>query len=227
MVLTKCFGIISYLPEDENFRKIRKERLIKLISDLNTYFKLPIIILAQNWTEDDLNLIYDNNIYVYNYDRGLGVTRARIYLRDKLLKHNFDAYIFLDDDSELVTDKVGVNNYLKEIDNHPNMVGKFKGTYMRFLYISNYMLKIMDLDFIKNYESIRGEIWEDFAYLKTYERLYPSKFFTFSKKGINEISQTSQRDEYSTWYKSEFGNEQNIMRNTKNIINKWCWSKRR
>lgn len=227
MVLTKCFGIISYLPEDENFRKIRKERLIKLISDLNTYFKLPIIILAQNWTEDDLNLIYDNNIYVYNYDRGLGVTRARIYLRDKLLKHNFDAYIFLDDDSELVTDRVGVNNYLKEIDNHPNMVGKFKGTYMRFLYISNYMLKIMDLDFIKNYESIRGEIWEDFAYLKTYERLYPSKFFTFSKKGINEISQTSQRDEYSTWYKSEFGNEQNIMRNTKNIINKWYRSKRR
>lgn len=226
-MLTKCFGIISYLPEDENFRKIRRERLIKLISDLNTYFKLPIIILAQNWTEDDLNLIYDNNIYVYNYDRGLGVTRARIYLRDKLLKHNFDAYIFLDDDSELVTDKVGVNNYLKEIDNHPNMVGKFKGTYMRFLYISNYMLKIMDLDFIKNYESIRGEIWEDFAYLKTYERLYPSKFFTFSKKGINEISQTSQRDEYSTWYKSEFGNEQNIMRNTKNIINKWYRSKRR
>ena len=226
-MLTKCFGIISYLPEDENFRKIRKERLIKLISNLNTYFKLPIIILAQNWTEDDLNLIYDNNIYVYNYDRGLGVTRARIYLRDKLLKHNFDAYIFLDDDSELVTDRVGVNNYLKEIDNHPNMVGKFKGTYMRFLYISNYMLKIMDLDFIKNYESIRGEIWEDFAYLKTYERLYPSKFFTFSKKGINEISQTSQRDEYSTWYKSEFGNEQNIMRNTKNIINKWYRSKKR
>lgn len=226
-MLTKCFGIISYLPEDENFRKIRKERLIKLISDLNTYFKLPIIILAQNWTEDDLNLIYDNNIYVYNYDRGLGVTRARIYLRDKLLKHNFDAYIFLDDDSELVTDKVGVNNYLKEIDNHPNMVGKFKGTYMRFLYISNYMLKIMDLDFIKNYESIRGEIWEDFAYLKTYERLYPSKFFTFSKRGIDEISQTSQRDEYSTWYKSEFGNEQNIMRNTKNIINKWYRSKRK
>ena len=85
----------------------------------------------------------------------------------------------------------------------------------------------MDLDFIKNYESIRGEIWEDFAYLKTYERLYPSKFFTFSKRGIDEISQTSQRDEYSTWYKSEFGNEQNIMRNTKNIINKWYRSKRK
>ena len=47
-MLTKCFGIISYLPNDENFRKIRKERLIKLISDLNAYFKLPIIILAQN-----------------------------------------------------------------------------------------------------------------------------------------------------------------------------------
>jgi len=226
-VISKCFGIISYFPNDEEFRRVRKERFLKLVSDLNTYFKLPIIVLAQNWREEDLNITYGNNIYIYNYSKGLGITKARIYLRDKLLKHNFDAYIFLDDDSELVTDQMGADNYLKEIDKHPNMVGKFKGTYMRFLYISNYMLKIMDFDYIKDLESIRGEVWEDYAYLKTYERLYPERYFNFTKRGINEISQTSLRDKYSTWYKTEFGNESNISRATKEIINKWYARKRK
>ena len=226
-MLKKCFGIISYFPDDEKFRKVRKDRLIALLNNLSGNLNLPVIILAQNWRKEDYNLTYSNNIYIYNYPVGLGVTMARIKLREKLLTFDFDAYIFLDDDSEINFSQQGVDNYIREIESHPNMVGKFNGTYMRLLYISKYMLKIMDFDFIRNYESIRGEIWEDFAYLKTYEKLYPSKFFVFSKKGINEVSKTSLRDEYSTWYKSEFGNETAISRKTREIINHWYNNKRR
>lgn len=221
MVLTKCIGIISYFPPGAEIRVERKKRFNKLITTLDTYFKLPIVIIAQNWTNEDLKINYCNNIYIYNYSYGLGITKARILLREKLLKFDYDYYIFFDDDSDIKCTVDSANKYLLEIDNHQNMVGKYFNTWPRLLAISKSMLTIMDYDYISNFEASRGEIWEDMAYIKTYERLYPNKFFKFSKENISEVSPVSKKDDYSTWYKKEFGTETTISRKTKEIIEKW------
>lgn len=222
----KCIGIISYFPKNLEHRKIRKERFNKLIQTLDAYFKLPIVIIAQNWDDEDIPIIYNNKIIIYRYKNGLGITKARITLREKLLSFNYDYYIFLDDDSDIVCTKEGVINYLAEIDNHPGMVGRFNSDWPRLLAISNQMLKIMDFDFIKDKEAYRGEIWEDSAYLITYRRLYPNKFFIFSKRDIKEISPVARKDTYSTWYRKEFGEEKQLRLNTKAIIEKWVRHKK-
>ena len=222
----KCIGIISYFPKNLEHRKARKERFQKLIKVLNAYFKLPIVIIAQNWQNDDIQITYNNKIIIYNYNDGLGITRARIILREKLLNLDYDYYIFLDDDSDIQCTENGVRQYLNEIDSHPNMVGKYFSSWPRLLAISKYMLNIMDYEYIKKYDATRGEIWEDMAYMKTYEKLYPNKFFNFSKKEISEVSPVSRGDKYSTWYKKEYGNEVAISRKTRQIIDNWYKSKR-
>lgn len=152
-MLTKCFGIISYFPDGE-LREIRKQKFYKLLETLDTYFKLPLVIIAQNW--DDVDLKYSNSIKIYKYTEPLGITGARIVLREKLLEEDYDYYIFLDDDIEIRCNQKSVNNYLKNIDAHPGMFGKFDK--FQLFAISKYMLEKMNFDYIKDYESIRGEI---------------------------------------------------------------------
>lgn len=224
-MLRKCIGIISYFPNDLKVREERIKRFKNLLNFLNMNFKLPIVIIAQNWKDFELPE-YCNKIYLYKYKYGLGITGARITLREKLLKLDYDYYIFLDDDSDIKGTPSGINNYFKEIDNHPGMVGRFNLDWPRLLAISKTMLRIMDFDFIKNFEAYRGEVWEDSAYLITYRRLYPNRFFVFSKKELSETSPVARRDLYSTWYKKEFGNEEKIRKNTKKIIDDWVKFKR-
>jgi len=224
--MRKCIGIISYFPNDLKVRDERIKRFKKLLSVLDKYFKLPIAIVAQNW-KDFVLPPYCNTIYLYKYSSGLGVTGARIALRDKLLKLNFDYFIFLDDDSDIKCTNKGVENYFKEIDSNPDKFGNFNGCWQRLNAISKTMLKIMDYDYIKDYESFRGEIWEDFAYNKTYKALFPQKVFQFSKWEISENSQMARNDEYTTWYRPEFGNENKIKLNTIKIANNWISEKRK
>ena len=224
--MTKCIGIISYFPNNDKQRSVRKNRFLNLINVLNTYFKLPIVIIAQNWDKNDFILNYCNTITIYSYNHGLGITKARYILREKLLKLDYDYFIFLDDDSDIKCTQRGVDNYLKEIDMHEGMVGRFNNDLPRLLAISKQMLILMDYEFIKDKEASRGEIWEDFVYLSTYRRLYPDKFYMFSKKDIKEVSPVSRGDEFSTWYKKEFGNESQIGTKSRQIINKWVEYKR-
>lgn len=224
-MLRKCIGIISYFPDDLKIREERIKRFKNLLNFLNLNFKLPIVIISQNWKDFKLPE-YCNKIYLYRYNSGLGITRARITLREALLKLNYDYFIFLDDDSDIRGTPRGIENYLREIDVHPGMVGRFNSDWPRLLAISKSMLRIMDFDFIKDFEAGRGEIWEDSAYLITYRKLYPNKFFIFSKKEINERSPVARRDLYSTWYKKDFGNEEKIRLRTHKIIEDWVKFKR-
>lgn len=41
------FGIISYLPADPELRRLRVERLNKLIKTIDFLFNVPIMIIAQ------------------------------------------------------------------------------------------------------------------------------------------------------------------------------------
>lgn len=210
-MLSKCIGIISYLPNDEQVRINRKNKFKKLLKVLDDNFKLPIVIVAQNWRDEDFDINYGLPIKIYKYAGALGVTGARIALREKLLLEDYDYFIFLDDDSNVVCTPSAAKDYLSQLDSHPGMFGLFNGTsWHRFIAISKPMLELMNYDFIKNYESCRGEIWEDIAYTHTYKAIYPNKWFNIKVNGLKEIQIDSAKDKDSTWYVSnpEFSNKQ-------------------
>lgn len=43
-----CIGIISYLPNNQESREVRKNKINNLIDKCNEIFNLPILIVAQN-----------------------------------------------------------------------------------------------------------------------------------------------------------------------------------
>lgn len=113
--MSKCIGVISYFPDD--IRVERRQRLRKLLKQLNKYFKLPIIIIAQNWTDEDLqvfNGLKNQQIYIYTYKK-LGITKARMTLREKFLESDFDWLIMMDDDMRIKDDQKLVNQFLAQI----------------------------------------------------------------------------------------------------------------
>lgn len=207
-MLSKCFAIISWLPDEEPKRTNRRNKFLKLLAQLNQYFSYPIVIVAQNQKPEDLKLSYSNKIIIYNYKEALGITHARILLREKLLELNYDYNIFLDDDSNLVITEEGKQIYEKELEEHRNHICFFHGCQWRMLALSKEMLSLTNFDYIKKYESIRGEIQEDLAFAYVYKRLYPDKIFNFSMTGLKDIFEGSEKEEDSTQYSTAFINMQ-------------------
>lgn len=218
--MLKCFGIISYLPEDQNLRAERIRRLENLMSILNTYFKLPIVIVAQNWNDYKLPE-YSNTIYLYKFSRGLGIVKARYYLRLFLLKnHNFDRYIFLDDDSKLTCNQFGVDRYLKEVDNCKGF-GKFNGIWFRWAVLTNEMLRKTNWDYLVKigFEPSKGDGWEDWVFWNVFPKIYTNVTTQFTKdNNFNEKFLSSEKDQYTTWYKKGFSN---LLNKSKNVATTW------
>ena len=219
-MLSKCIGIVSYFPNKEPLRTNRKLAFNNLLHILDTYFKLPIVIIAQNWRDEDFNLeYYSNAIKIYSYKVPLGVTGANVILREKLLLENYDYFIHLDDDINIICDKYTVDNYFNEIDSHPNMFGQLKK--YQLCAISKYMLEIMNWDYIKDMESWRGEIWEDLAYINTWKTIYPNRFFKFTSGKVPKMDfGPSENDPNTTWW-DESKNQSSIRKKTLKIIDDW------
>ena len=220
MKLSKCIGIISYFPDGEKRKRDHRIFCFKnLLETLNRYFKLPIVVIAQNWKNDDITSIYNYGIKVYRFDQPLGITSARIMLREKLLEnHMYDYYIMLDDDTNIVCNSIGVETYLNTIDQNPDKIGLFSNCWFRLFAISRKYLKLTNFDFIKNYEPGRGEIWEDVSWFSVWKRIYPEAFYKLKNKNIREQFIQTEKDQYTTWYKSNFSN---IRENTKRISEDW------
>ena len=106
-----CIGIISYLPDDTSVRNERWSRVVNLIEQLDKHFNLPILLIAQNYK--GLN-IDSENIIRYDYNK-LGITGARIKLREKFLELDYDYIIMLDDDMELSDNQADYDKYLSDI----------------------------------------------------------------------------------------------------------------
>lgn len=119
-----CVGIISYFPDDER-RKVRINRFRSLISQLNNHFKLPVIIVAQNWKDFRVE---EGNIAVFSYDK-LGITRARSTLRKHFINSTYDYMIMLDDDMELSDNQVDYDLYLRAIESNKK----------EYYYVRNYL----------------------------------------------------------------------------------------
>jgi len=122
ITLKKCIGIASYFPE-EPARTKRINRFNQLIQKINSIWpNLDILIVAQNWKDYQLPEV-SNKITVYKYDNPLTIVGARNTLREKFLTEtDYDYIIMLDDDAIISCESQEVaNEYLKTIDEHPDM----------------------------------------------------------------------------------------------------------
>ena len=119
-MLKKCFGIISYLTDNEAINNRRIPHLNNLFNQLSTLWPdIDILIITQNWHNYEMPKIA-NKIIRINFDQRLGITQARILLRSEFLKLDYDYIIMLDDDANIHCDNDTVHlDYISEIDKHP------------------------------------------------------------------------------------------------------------
>lgn len=201
-----CVGIISYLPDDPEVRQKRLNKLNTLVTKCDELFKLPIIIIAQNWKNlDNISHLKNSTLIIYKYNNPLGITGARRALRNKFIGSQFDYLIMLDDDSELSGTEHGAKDYLDQIRNHPGMYGIFKSMLLKLFAISKEMYQLIDFP---DLEAGRGEFFEDMYLIMALNKKYPQKKFTFNKTGqINESSNSSS-DPLSTWYHRQYTKRQ-------------------
>ena len=199
--MSNLIGIISYLPDDKKIREHRLNCLSSLIGQCNYLFRLPIYIVIQNYTQEDIThlLQYKNVTLSQNYDK-CGILGARRKLREYFINSNYNNLIMLDDDCVIVGGVVQAQEYKKQIDDNPNCFIEFNGTLLKLFCISKDIFKQVD------YEDINPELeegFEDRIFVNKLRKLYPERRRIF-EHGLQEHS-ISCRDEYSTWYK-----EQNI-----------------
>lgn len=215
MNLSKVIGIISYFPEDKNIKNNRKIKLDNLISKCNLLFNLPIILVAQNYTEHDL-IYFKNkykNVLIHKYQK-LGIVGARNKLRHLFLNnYNFDYLIMLDDDIVLEGDSKSALEYLKQINEHPNCFGEFNKTLLKLFAISRYIFSKECFD--ENVNPEKEEGFEDRYFVNILRVKYSNNRFIFNVDNLNQYSEASC-DKNSTWYKQQ--NLSKMLLNTKDLI---------
>ena len=205
----KVIGIISYLPDDSKIRAERFRKLNELIVSCNHLLNLPIIIIAQNWS--NLNII-SSNVTIYKYENKLGIVGARKELRKKFLKLDYDYLIMLDDDCTLYGSSG--ENYLKQIDANPDCFIEFMKTLLKLFAISKSLFAQVDYDDINPED---GEGFEDRIFVNKLRKLFPEKRREFKDAGIYQSS-ISTKDPLSTWYTNQ--NIREMLDNTFKIIEK-------
>lgn len=196
-----CIGIISYLPSDESVRKKRLTKLNNLLIQCDNLFKLPIVIIAQNWENVKLSKLENSKLIIYNYKNPLGITGARRALREKFINSEFDYLIMLDDDSELSGTEDGVKDYLNQIESHPDMYGVFKSMLLKLFAISKEVYKLIDFP---DLDAVKGDFFEDMYLIMALNKKYPHKKFTFRRNGLLNENSNSASDPLSTWYHHQF-----------------------
>lgn len=194
-MITKAIGIISWLPND-NTRVVRQGRLEELLSLLEDLFKLPIIIIAQDW---DDTVKTTKNCEVFHYAQ-LGIVGARKELRLRFLASDYEYLIMLDDDALIKATKEGVVHYLKQIDNNPGKVGVFKQHLLKLFAISKEAFALVDYDDV---HPEQGEGFEDMIFIEKCHAQLADKIFIFNRFQLDDIS-NSGNDPNSTWYKGQF-----------------------
>jgi len=195
-----CIGIISYLPDDNEVRLSRIKRLNNLLIKCDELFRLPILIVAQNWSNVEIAKLKESKLIIYNHRNPLGITGARKVLREKFLNSEYDYLIMLDDDSELTGTREGALDYLKQIESHPKMYGLFKSMLLKLFAISKEVYQLIDFP---DLDAVKGDFFEDMYLIMALNKKYPDKKFTFKRGQLSESS-NSASDPFSTWYHKQY-----------------------
>lgn len=188
-----CIGITSYLPDDSDSRQVRIDRLKKLLKQLNNHFKLPIIIVAQNWKEFKVE---QGNIAVFNYNK-LGITGARIILRKHFLNSVYDYMIMLDDDMELSEDQSEYDNYISTIESTKKEYYYVKNYLNNFSCISRIGFDRVNYDLSVDPE--QGTGYEDWVFNEKCKKLLDSMDMKTNLPAYDRSHFLD--DQYSTWNK--------------------------
>ena len=190
-----CIGIISYLPDAPKVRKARFTRLLSLLAQCDRLFHLPVIIIAQNYTDAEIKNLGKREIY--RYDK-LGITGARNALREKFLASKYDYVIMLDDDVALIGNSSVA--YLTQIKSNPDCFIEFSKTLLKLFAISKYCFK--EVGFAENMNPEKGEGFEDRLFVNTLRVRFPDRRREFINTGLRQSS-ISTGDPLSTWYSKQ------------------------
>lgn len=198
-MLKKLIGIISYLPDDTNLRKYRFEILLWLLQSCYR-FNTDILIIAQNWSDNEINAL--KNKVKLDINNKLGIVGARKRLRELFINSDYDYLIMLDDDCDIRANDKGISDYLAEIDSHPDCAIEFRGTLLKLYAISRYIYE--QINFRDDVNAEDGTGFEDTIFVNDVRKRFPNNIYSFRCRyhGINEVSKYTG-DNYSTWYKDQ------------------------
>lgn len=207
-------GIISYLPDNSKIRDRRLTKLIKLVLQCNYIFNnLPIMIIAQNWTDEELNKFSQmRNIKFFTYDK-LGITGARNKLREHFLYSDYQYLIMLDDDVSLNGGPQQGLEYLRQLHLYKNGFWEFNLTLLKLFAISKDLFSKEKFDDSIQPENEGG--FEDRIFVNKLRSKYPDLRHQFNVKGLSQSS-LSTRDPDSTWYVNQ--DIQKMREKTNNLI---------
>ena len=214
--LSKVIGIISYLPDNEEIRQHRFNLVINLVLKCQSLFKLPIMIIAQNWPPELFKDAEENGeLIIYRYDHGLTIVGARKELRKKFLESNYDYLIMLDDDCELEGEDA--SEYLNQIDQNPGCWIEFTSSLLKLFAISKEAFKLVDYDDVS---LERREGYEDWVFYEKLKAVCPVLRRRFHNTGINQHS-NSTADPYSTWYQNKTVDLKDLLDKTATVCYKY------
>lgn len=229
--LKKVFGIVSYLPDDEEGRKLRIQRLERLFDQLGTLWpEVPIMIVTQNWKRYSPKTV--NRMVRIDFDKGLGILEARQVLRREFLKINFDYLIMFDDDAIIhCDDEKAPMRYMRALDSHPNGFCFMKGgnnghcpyveSQLNLCAISRY---IYEREPIPDVDPQRSETFEDVVFSTLLHYKYPQNEFDipqgikcvhFKNPNINEIG----GEVPSTWARAARYDWKALYKNKNELVN--------
>lgn len=217
--MKKCFGIISWLPENEEDRKLRIARVNRFLKQINSFWPdIDILVIAQNWKKFKPVKI-SNKIIKVSFDSGLGILKARKVLREEFLKLDYDFLIMFDDDTIIEeTEEGGAKKYINKIDNQVDGFGflQYEAAQLSGCAISKEMLKKED---IPNVDPQKGEAFEDCIYSNLLHILYSNKEFKISGIKCTQFQNPNEVAK-STWYDEAVQNNKTkfLCQNTAAII---------
>jgi len=206
-------GIISYLPDNEKIRNNRFKKLCNLIDQCNFIFgNLPIMIIAQNWKDNEVEKLYKPNIICLRFDK-LGIVGARNKLREKFLESKYNYLIMLDDDVTLKGGPREGIEYLRQLNLYKNGFWEFNLTLLKLFAISKDLFKLEKFD--KNINPENADGFEDRIFVNKLRVKYPQLKHQFNIGGLTQSS-ISTKDPDSTWYSNQ--DIKQMREKTNNII---------
>ena len=209
-------GIISYFP-DNNTRTIRCTNLLTLINKCNVCFNIPILIVAQNYTEQEADTIGAEKNVTLTHHPKLGIVGARKELRKLFLESEYDYLIMLDDDCIIGGTPSDAQKYLEAIQKHPGGWGAKRKRLLKLFAISREVYSQIEMPDI-NPEKNEG--FEDILFYETLRTKFRNSEFEFQTR-LTESSNSST-DPNSTWrneYKNSI-NRKELCENTTKAIQK-------
>ena len=222
-MLSKVITIISYLPDDEEVRKVRFSKLKTLLNKCNEVFDIPIFILIQNYKKEEIEELSEikNVTLSRNYGK-LGITGARKKIREKSLATTpYDYFILIDDDGVLEGTREGGRQYLETIDKHPGGYANFKNRQLKLFAISREVYSKVDY-FDINPED--GVGFEDTIFIAKCDDMFREKRFNFDYSIELRDHSPGACDIYSTWWDRSIDMGPMLIR-TRDLINKKVYNK--